>query len=200
MNKLRGRPPGNPPTRERITEAARALFLARGYRGTTLRAVAAEVGVDQAVVSYHFGSKKGLFGEVMQLQCAHSFALAAALEGPAEGLPVRLLKAVTDLWDDPEFQQMSGQDRDVLEVLREYLEGEVLGRIAEYLGGPEATERATAVVTVIGGLIFTRYLNPLPTTARLPAADIHRILTPTLHAALHGRTRRTAPRRRVSVA
>ncbi|MFJ1702849.1 TetR/AcrR family transcriptional regulator [Kitasatospora sp. NPDC088346] len=200
MNKLRGRPPGNPPTRARITEAARAMFLARGYRGTTLRAVAAEVGVDQAVVSYHFGSKKGLFGEVMQLQCAHSFALAAALEGPPDGLPARLLKAVTDLWDDPEFQQMSGRDGDVMEVLREYLEGEVLGRIAEYLGGPEATERATAVVTVIGGLIFTRYLNPLPTSARLATADVHRILAPTLHAALHGRTRRTAPRQRVSVA
>lgn len=182
---------GNPPTRALITEAARGLFLQHGYRGTTLRAIAAEVGVDQALISYHFGSKKGLFGEVMQLQCAHSFAVAVALEGDPAGLPGRLLRAVTDLWDNTEFNLLSLQDEDLMRVLREYLEHEVLGRIAEYLGGPDATERATAAVTVIGGLIFTRYLNPLPSSARLTAAEVQRILGPSLRAALQSRTRQS---------
>jgi AcrR family transcriptional regulator len=196
MNKVRGRgrPPGNPPTKARITEAARGLFLRHGYRGTTLRAVATEAGVDSALISYHFGSKKGLFGEVTQVQCAQSLALSPALDGDPAGLPDRLLKAVTDLWDDTEFNSLAVQNEDVMRVFREYLDREVLGRIAEYLGGPDATDRATAAVTVIGGLIFTRYLNPLPTYARLSSADVRRILGPTLRAALWG-VRRRPPRR-----
>ncbi|MDH6577525.1 TetR family transcriptional regulator [Kitasatospora sp. MAP5-34] len=189
MNKLRGRPRGNPPTRARIAEAARGLFLRHGYRGTTLRAIAAEACVDSALISYHFGSKQGLFGEVTQLQCAESLALSTVLAGDPAGLPDRLLRAVTDLWDDTEFNRLAVQNEDVMRVFREYLESEVLGRIAEYLGGPDATERAIAAVTVIGGLIFTRYLNPLPATARLSAADVHRILGPTLRVALQSRPR-----------
>jgi AcrR family transcriptional regulator len=123
MNKSRGRPRGNPPTKARIADVARALFLRHGYRGTTMRAVADAAGVDSALISYHFGSKQGL------------------------------------------------------------------DRLAEYLGGPDATDRATAAVAVIGGLIFTRYLNPLRPTARLSAADVHRILGPPLRAALRGSAR-----------
>ncbi len=87
------------------------------------------------------------------------------------------------LWDDTEFNRLPLHDEDVMRVLREYLEHEVLGRIAEYLGGPDATERATAAVAIIGGLIYTRYLNPLRPSARLTAADVHRILGPPLRAA-----------------
>ncbi|WP_063774786.1 TetR family transcriptional regulator [Kitasatospora azatica] len=72
MNKSRGRPPGNPPTKARITAVARELFLRDGYRGTTLRAVAAAAQVDPALISYHFGSKQGLFGEALQVRCAGS--------------------------------------------------------------------------------------------------------------------------------
>ncbi len=192
MNKLRGRPRGHPPTKALITEAARGLFLERGYRGTTVRAIAAEAGVDSALISYHFGSKKGLFGEVTQVQCAQSLALAPALAGDPADLPDRLLQAVTDLWDDIEFNRLAVQNEEVMRVFREYLEEEVLARIAEYLGGPDATERALAAVTVIGGLIFTRYLNPLPSCARLTAAEVRRILAPALRAALQGRRRTSA--------
>ncbi|WP_328540220.1 TetR/AcrR family transcriptional regulator [Streptomyces sp. NBC_00344] len=195
MNKSRGRPRGRPDTRTHIAQAARGLFLRHGYRATTLRAVAAEAGVDSALISYHFGSKKGLFGEVLQLHCAQSFALTTALDGDLSELPDRILRAVTDLWEDTEFQQLSLQDDSVMTVLQEYLEHEVLGRLAEFLGGQDATERAVAAVTVIGGLIFTRYLNPLPSTARLSVADVHRILGPPLRAALQSRTRHASGRR-----
>ncbi|WP_051966043.1 TetR/AcrR family transcriptional regulator [Kitasatospora mediocidica] len=193
MNKNRGRPRGNPATKERIVEVARGLFLEHGYRGTTLRAIAAGADVDSALISYHFGSKRGLFGEATQVGCARTLDIAGALQGDPAQLPDRLLQAVLDLWDQADAGGPGGRDEDALaalRALREYLEIEVLGRLAEYLGGPDATERATAAVTVIGGLIFTRYLNPLPSSAGLSSADVRRILAPALRAALHGRTRR----------
>jgi AcrR family transcriptional regulator len=193
LNKSRGRPRGNPPTKARIVEAARELFLRHGYRGTTVRAVAAKAGVDSALISYHFGSKQGLFSESIRVQCTRSLALTKALEGEPAGLADRLLRAVTDLWEDPDAGRPSAEvnllalhDEDVTRVLREYLEYELIRRLAEYLGGPDATERATAAVTLIGGLIFTRYLSPLYTPASMSAADMRRILRLPLRAALYG--------------
>ncbi|WP_060893854.1 TetR/AcrR family transcriptional regulator, partial [Streptomyces europaeiscabiei] len=161
--RTRGRPRGNPPTRESIVSAARALFLQRGYRGTTLRAVAGTVGVDPALISYHFGSKKGLFADVMQFQCANALAGDDVLGGDPATLPERLIDAVTDLWEDADFLQLTTQGEEAAEVIREYLERELLARLVEFLGGRDATARATAAVTILGGLIYTRYLNPLPT-------------------------------------
>ncbi|WP_043635417.1 TetR family transcriptional regulator [Nonomuraea candida] len=45
-------------TSERILEAARALFAARGYRATSMRAIADDVGITKAALYYHFDSKE----------------------------------------------------------------------------------------------------------------------------------------------
>lgn len=199
LNKGRGRPRGNPPTRARIAEVAHELFRANGYRGTTVRAVAAAAGVDSALISYHFGSKEGLFAEAVRLRCTRSALLSRAVEGDRAGLADRLLDALVELWEDPgpadrrdplgplgPLDPLEPPDDRTMAVFREYLEREVIGRIAELIGGPDATERATAAVTVLGGLVFTRYLNPLASTAGLSAANVRRVHGPALRAALHG--------------
>ncbi|MFG2058481.1 TetR family transcriptional regulator [Micromonospora sp. NPDC048930] len=189
LNKTRGRPRGNPDTKARISAAARELFLEHGYRRTTVRAVAAAAGVDSALISYHFGSKQGLFGQSLNLLCVESAALDHALQGDPAGLADRLLTAITTLWDAtaPTENRLALADDDTMRAFRGYLESELLVRVAEFLGGPAATERATAAVGVIGGLIFTRYLNPIPAIAALPSEEIRRIFGPALRAALHPR-------------
>ncbi|MEV6413820.1 TetR family transcriptional regulator [Kribbella sp. NPDC051718] len=188
MNKSRGRPRGNPATKDRISAVAYDLFLEHGYRGTTVRKVAAAAEVDSALISYHFGSKQGLFGEAMQFRCGKSAAMVRALEGDQPGFADRLLEAVLEMWADAEplaeLTRMAPQDADVMQVLQEFLEREIHGRIAEFLRGPDATDRATAAVAVIGGLIFTRYLNPLRPAATMSDADVRRIIAPALRAAL----------------
>jgi AcrR family transcriptional regulator len=57
----------NQPTkRDRILDAAEALFAERGYDGVTLRQIASEAGVDVALASYHFGKKLDLFNAVFE--------------------------------------------------------------------------------------------------------------------------------------
>ncbi|MGE0296311.1 TetR family transcriptional regulator [Pseudonocardia sp.] len=181
----RGRPAGHPPTRATILAAARELFLERGYRGTTVRAVAARAGVDQALIGYHFGSKQGLFGEAVPLPCTGSLAVTEAVAGDRAGLPDRLLRAVTDQWDGAAAAPAL-QSEEVMRVFREYLERELLCRLAEFLGGPNATQRAAAAVAVLTGLIFTRYLNPYGPLVALPAAEVRLLLGPPLRTALYG--------------
>ena len=48
-----------------IIEAATRMFARNGSRGTTLGEIAAEVGVSQAAVVYHFGTKEELLNAVL---------------------------------------------------------------------------------------------------------------------------------------
>jgi AcrR family transcriptional regulator len=60
-----GRPEGkNNNVRETMLDAAEVTFSELGYAGTTLREVAQRANVTQALVSYYFGSKYGLFEQV----------------------------------------------------------------------------------------------------------------------------------------
>jgi AcrR family transcriptional regulator len=54
------------PGKERILDAAEALFAQRGFYGVSLRDITQAAGVDVALVSYHFGGKRELFTAVFE--------------------------------------------------------------------------------------------------------------------------------------
>jgi len=78
-----GRPEGTSAIREEIMDAAESQFAALGYAGTTLREIAAATNVTQALISYYFGSKYGLFEETFlrrgQVISQHRIDLLEAL-------------------------------------------------------------------------------------------------------------------------
>ena len=53
-------------TSEAVLAAARRLFAARGYDGTSVRAITAEAGTNLGAVTYHFGSKRKLYEQVLE--------------------------------------------------------------------------------------------------------------------------------------
>jgi len=50
-------------TKALILDVARKLFSSTGYRATSLRAIAKEVGVDPALLIRYFGSKGSFFSK-----------------------------------------------------------------------------------------------------------------------------------------
>jgi AcrR family transcriptional regulator len=54
------------PTRQRILDTAEVCFAQRGYDGTSLREITRQADVNLGAVNYHFGSKAGLFDEVLR--------------------------------------------------------------------------------------------------------------------------------------
>src|ERR1044072_9978677 len=59
------RPKGQgPDLRQSILDAAEPLFSRHGFYGVTVRQVAAEAGVDTALIHYYFGAKRELFDSV----------------------------------------------------------------------------------------------------------------------------------------
>lgn len=76
-------------TRQRILDAAREMFVRRGYEATTMRAVAERIEYTPTAIYHHFRNKEALLAEL----CAMDFrALAAAfrrigrIEDPIERL------------------------------------------------------------------------------------------------------------------
>ena len=63
--------------RPAILAAARELFAAHGFAGTTIRAVAAQARVDPALVHHYFGTKDDLFLAALELQLDPREVMAA---------------------------------------------------------------------------------------------------------------------------
>ncbi|MDJ0939321.1 MAG: TetR family transcriptional regulator [Woeseiaceae bacterium] len=53
------------PTRERILDAAEALFAQKGYEGVSVRQIMSRAEADVSLAYYHFKSKRDLFDQVM---------------------------------------------------------------------------------------------------------------------------------------
>ena len=58
-------------TKDRILDVAETLFADNGFAATSLRDITREAGVNIAAVNYHFGSKDGLLGAVLERRIAH---------------------------------------------------------------------------------------------------------------------------------
>lgn len=74
-------------TRARIIEVAGELFAAQGFRGTTVRDICSQAGVNVAAVNYHFRDKERLYTEVLQhahRHCSDRYPIVAAPGEPAE--------------------------------------------------------------------------------------------------------------------
>src|ERR1700752_4363625 len=52
-------------TRDGLLVAARELFDAHGFRGTTVRMIGERAGVDQALIARYFGGKSELYQAVL---------------------------------------------------------------------------------------------------------------------------------------
>lgn len=59
------RPMSDPSTKDRLLDAAEALFAEHGYSGTSLRQLTQAAGCNLAAVNYHFGSKERLAHEMI---------------------------------------------------------------------------------------------------------------------------------------
>src|SRR6266516_1776718 len=70
-------------TRAALLAAARVRFARDGYEATNLRVIAADVGVNVALISRSIGSKEGLFKTVLAFD---RHRVAQPMQGPPEHL------------------------------------------------------------------------------------------------------------------
>ena len=123
-------------TRGAVLAAARARFAAHGYEATRLRDVADDAGVDVALVSYHFGSKDGLFAAALSLPLNPAQLVAELAGGGVDGLGERLVRRLVALLDQRAgdgfvaLVRSAATNERAAELLRDFVEHEVLAPLA----------------------------------------------------------------------
>lgn len=141
----RGRRPGPSSTREDILAAARQLFAQRGYQATTMRGIAAEAGVNAALVHHYYGSKEQLLIAAMNLPLNPADVIRELRDaGPREQLGERLVRFFVRTWRDPQTGQplqallraAASSDAGAA-TMRQFVENVMLARLTTLLGVPQ---------------------------------------------------------------
>jgi AcrR family transcriptional regulator len=170
-----GRRPGRPDTRSEIVAAAAWCFTSAGYDATSTRQIAAKAGVDPALVRRFFGGKEELFTEVASAVIDPDKTVAAVTAGPADRAGERLIRHVLGLLGDVRqpgpllgLIRSAVSSEHAARVLRSFLAGRVLGRIAAALNVDQGDVRAALAASQLVGIAISRYAVQL---APLAAAD-----------------------------
>jgi AcrR family transcriptional regulator len=188
----RGRRPGAPDTRAEVLAAARTSFAEKGFRGTTIRAVAASAGVDPALVHHYFGTKDDLFLAALEMPVDPREILAPVVALGPDGAGERLLRTFLSVWDDPEIQvRLLAVVRSVLSedgatLLKEGFIPVVVGPVLAQLVADRPDVRVPLVASQVVGLIVTRYLIALPPMADMSADDVVARIGPVIQHYLTG--------------
>jgi AcrR family transcriptional regulator len=183
-----GRRPGKADTRGEIVEAATRVFAAKGYDGTSLRAVAREAGVDPALVHHYFDGKASLFVAAMALPIDPRRVKEQAQEREHGGANV--VEGFLAMWDGAEGSGSSfascaaamAASPNVADAMREFLEDRIWSVTPSHPGESEAlTKRRLALVSSqLMGLAFTRYVMRVPPLSTATPAQIAHWVGPTL--------------------
>jgi len=188
-----GRRPGPSSTRAMITAAAAARFTAAGYDATSLRQVAADAGVDPALVRRFFGSKEQLFTAVASTLIDPRLALAAVTEGPAEAAGERLLRHFLSLLGDVSqpgpllgLVRSAVTSEHAARLLRQFLAEGLLRDIAASLPSDRPGLGAALTASQLVGLAVARYAVQLPPLTAAGTDELASTVGPVLQYYLTG--------------
>jgi AcrR family transcriptional regulator len=164
-------------TRAALLTAARELFDAHGFRGTTVRMIGERAGVDQALIARYFGGKSELYQAVLadagaQPEVASDDAPPPKRRTTREVVDL-LLARVDERGVGPVLRALTQPDVDTAtrDELTARLRERVITPLARTLkenGVAESKLRAELVVAMLIGVMTTRANGSMP---RVAAAD-----------------------------
>lgn len=146
-------------TKDRILDAAEALFAARGVEGASLRAVTRAAGVNLAAIHYHYGSKEALLEAVIARRVGPinqaRLKRLEMLEGAAQGAPL-VLEDLLGAFIEPALRSVAEQGGALLPKLISRLYWEAGDAFR-----PMVIEQFREVATRFGAALV-RTLAPMP--------------------------------------
>ncbi len=184
-------------TRQAILASARQAFARLGYDGAGVREIAAGAGVTAMLVNRYFGSKEGLFAEVLaESMATTTVVLPEMLKRPVsgEGIAAVLVGITqTDAVPLEGFQIMlrSASSARAAEIAREQIEKHHQKTIATALRGTSAPQRAAILLALIAGFQVMRQMICLSALAEAKPKELVSILGPVFQQLIEGQGPRT---------
>ena len=154
------RPRNAAATREAILASALEAFTRAGYDGVGVREIAESAGVTAMLVNRYFGSKEGLFAEVVEAAMAERTVLTADPATLAADLAASLVRRTAPDAGrlDPFLLVLrSAPNPRAAEILRAGIERHVEKHLTDLLPGREKA-RPALVLSVIAGFWLLRAL------------------------------------------
>jgi AcrR family transcriptional regulator len=153
-------------TRERLIAVARRRFAADGFDRASVRAIAAEAGVDAGLIRHYFGDKAGLLVASMQLPVNPVEILGSVIAAGPDGLGRRLVTAFLAAWDPhreviASLVRTTFADASAVPPALQVVRGVVVASLREVLPGKDAGLRAELIAGQLLGLAMLRYVRPL---------------------------------------
>jgi AcrR family transcriptional regulator len=187
-----GRRPGPSSTRPKILAAARTLFASRGYHATTVRDIAAEAGVNAALVHHYFGSKEQAFVAAMNLPLNPADLISRLRDGgPRAQLGERVVRLFARTWRDPATGQplqallrAAASTEQGATMMRQFVEDVMLPRVSAELG-VSRVRAAGAFSQLIGFALAATILRAEP-LASASEDELAALLAPSVQRYLDG--------------
>lgn len=174
-------------TKAAILQATRERLAAHGYDRTTIRAVAADAGIDPSMVMRYFGSKAQLFDAALNVD----LSLPDLHDIRPNELPAVLVDVFLDRWERAPTSdallvllRSAVTNEHAAAQMRQIFAAQVAPALAATLGPEVAAARAGLVAAQLLGLALTRYLLRLPAVTSLSREQVQDVLTPAIRATL----------------
>jgi AcrR family transcriptional regulator len=173
-------------TRRTILGVARSVFAARGYEQTTIRAVAAQAGIDPSMVMRYFGSKAGLFAAASTMDLQPPDLRSA----PADRRGELLVSHFVNRWegnptdDTLVFLLRTAVTNDAVADQLQATFNELITKPVAALFEHDAERRGALIGTQLLGVALCRYVLHLEPLASLSAEDVIAGVAPTVQVHL----------------
>lgn len=174
-------------TKALILAKARERFGSAGFQAATIRAIAADAGVDPAMVMRYFGTKDQLFAAAAEFDLEFPDFAAVDLDRLGWLLVGHFLRR----WEGGDdslviLLRCSATNTEAAQRMRDIFGSQLQPLLASRLPAEQAPERAGLVATQILGLALCRYVLRLPPVVDLSQDEVVEWLGPTIQRYLDG--------------
>lgn len=168
-------------TRAAILSAARERFARDGYDRATIRAIAADAGIDPAMVMRYYGSKDKLFA----LAAEFDLQLPDFTEVPDSDIGAALVGYAIHRWESdetlPALLRAAVTNEAAAEKMRTIFSGQIVPMIMGRGVDPsEVATRAGLVGTQMLGVALCRYVLRVPPVVAMTSAELIAWIGPTV--------------------
>jgi AcrR family transcriptional regulator len=174
-------------TREAILAAAKRLFAERGFEGASMRAIAADAGVDAALITHFYGSKANLLDAAIDWPFDPERELPRILKAGRDHVGERLVALFVRTWDRDGSRhpvitllRAAMNEPSAADLLAHFLRTRLFGPLLAELGSNQPETRANLLAAQLGGLGLARYILRFEPLASAKPSDVVRWVAPSI--------------------
>jgi AcrR family transcriptional regulator len=167
-------------TKAAILAAARERFGAAGFQAATIRAIAADAGIDPSMVMRYFGSKDKLFAAAAEFDLR--FPDFTELDRTQIGRS--LVTHFLERWEGDEalviLLRSSAANAEASQRMQQIFSTQLHPLVTTLVPAAETRWRSGLIATQIIGLAWCRYVLRLPPVVKMSRAEIVDWVGPTI--------------------